>query len=140
MYSPTIEVAPAGGDPAESESVRQQRRTFQEALTAYLRASNTRDWEAIQRARARYLDEFLELEFQRHGATRCVLCGATVRHPKSVTAFRKEGGCVDYSCLCVRCLVAEQSISRHVLQRVGPILYEHYAPSPCSLAWRRNAA
>jgi hypothetical protein len=143
MNSPIIEATPAGEAlPPEPEAVRQQRQRFHRALQDYLHAeAGTHDWDAVARARARYLEEFLELEFHLRGAARCGLCGVTVRYGKAVTAFHKKGGAVDYSCLCVRCLVAETAISRYVLQRVGPILYEYHAPTRCRLSWRtRHAA
>lgn len=143
MNSPIIEPDPGGEVfSAEPGAVRRQRERFHRALQDYLHAeAATHDRDAVQRARARYLDEYLELEFHLRGAARCALCGVTVRHAKSVTAFHKEGGCMDYSCLCVRCLVAETAVSRYVLQRVGPILYEHHAPAQCRISWRsRHAA
>jgi hypothetical protein len=142
MNSPIIEPFPAGGGASEPDTVRRQRERFHQALYDYLQAETaTHDWDGVQRARTRYLDEYLELEFCLRGAAHCALCGVTVRHGKSVTAFHKEGGCVDYSCLCVRCLVAETAVSRYVLQRVGPILYEHHAPAQCRISWRsRHAA
>ena len=143
MNSPIIEPDPAGdASSAEPGSVQRQRERFHRALQDYLHAeAGTHERDAVQRARARYLDEYLELEFRLRGAAHCALCGVTVRHAKSVTVFHKEGGWTDHSCLCVRCLVAETSVSRYVLQRVGPILYEHHAPAQCRISWRsRHAA
>jgi hypothetical protein len=136
MNSPIIGPDPAGGGSSEPDGVCRQRERFHEALRDYLGASAAHGWNAVQRARGRYLDEFLELSFQLHGGTPCALCGVTVRHAKTVTAFHKAGGAKDYSCLCVRCLVAETAVSHYVLQRVGPILYEHHAPAPCRVSWR----
>ncbi len=138
MTSPIIE--PAGGAVPEPDAIRRQRAIFRQALRDYLQASTSLGWNAVQRARGRCLDEFLELGFLLHGGARCALCGVNVRHRKSVTAFPKQGRAKDYSSLCVRCLVAETAVSRYVIQRVGPILYEHHAPAPCRISFRSRQA
>ena len=137
MLPPLIE--PAAGCPsAEAAAVCRQRERFRQALLDYLHASTARDWDRIRRVRAHLLDEYLELGFLLHGGARCALCSVTVRHPKAVTAFRRDGTCADYPCLCVRCLVGEAAVSRHTLERVGPTLYEYYPPAPCQMSWRSD--
>lgn len=137
---PLVGPTPVRGGPsaAEPDTVHRQRDLFRRAMLDYLAAVAQGDWEEIRRARSRCLDEYLELAFLRCGGGRCSLCAAAVRHPRPVTAFLREGGCEDFPCLCLRCLVAMRAQSRSVIERVGPVLYEYCPPAACRLSWRRK--
>ena len=137
---PLIEPDPVGGATAtaESDAVHQQRDVFRQAMRDYLATAGQGGYDEVRRARSRVLDEYLELEFLLHGGTRCALCAMAVRHPKSVTAVDRDGGSANYPCLCLRCLMATAAESRSVIQRVGPVLYEYYSPSPCRISWRQR--
>ncbi|HXZ29401.1 MAG TPA: hypothetical protein VEG08_15505 [Terriglobales bacterium] len=139
---PLIEPTPVCGGPfaAGPDAIHRQRDLFRQAMRDYLAVAAHGDWEEVRRARSRLLDEYLELAFLRRGGSRCSLCGASVRHPRRVTAFRRQGGCEDYLCLCLRCLVAVRADSRCLVERVGPVLYEYCPPAACRLSWRRAAA
>lgn len=139
---PLVEPNPACGasSAAGPDTIRRQRDLFRQAMRDYLALAAHGDWEEVRRARSRVLDEYLELAFLRRGGAHCALCGAAVRHPRSVTAYLRQGGCEDYLCLCLRCLVAVRAESRTVIQRVGPVLYEYCPPAAFRLSWRRARA
>ncbi|HUK88327.1 MAG TPA: hypothetical protein VLT85_11730, partial [Terriglobales bacterium] len=120
--------------------VRRQRERFRAAIRAYLASAAQGDWEEMRRARARFLEEYLELAFRLRGGGRCTQCGAAVRHPKPVTAFLRAGGDAHFPCLCLRCLLALTAVSCGVVESVGPVLYEYCPPAACRLSWRRRAA
>ena len=56
-----------------------------------------------------------EIRFQRHGGSKCAVCGAHVRHVVEVVSARGDGESI-FPCLCTRCLVAEESRGPVVLR------------------------
>jgi hypothetical protein len=129
--------APGGPFPAGPDAIHRQRDLFRQAMRDYLAVAAHGDWSELRRARSRLLDEYQELVFLRRGGSRCSLCGAAVRHPRAVSVIGRQGACQDYSCLCLRCLVAVRADSRRVIERVGPVVYEYSSPFACRLSWRR---
>jgi hypothetical protein len=57
---------------------------------------------------------YAELKYKLSGGGHCTICRAHVRHAVPVTSERADNITVIYACLCTRCLVAEEAISRRV--------------------------
>ncbi len=62
---------------------------------------------------------YAELQYKTRGGGKCSQCGAAVRHALKVRAERTDNSTRTYLCLCTRCLVAEEALSRRVLHNIA---------------------
>ena len=98
-------------------------RAFQE----YLEALADED-ERPSRRQRRLLLSYAEFLYKIRGGGKCALCRVSVRHILPVTIERLNGTCVEFPCLCTRCIEAEKAISRRVVLKIGKAVVEHAAP------------
>lgn len=93
-----------------------QQRDMRDFLDALSRCEADRNDPMAKRD---LLRAFAELQFCKHGGSKCAICQAHVRHVLPVISERSDGKVRQYPCLCIRCFEGERAAARRICMKLG---------------------